>query len=118
MILFGCLLAFAASFAPRLILILAWIFSERWQVVWRGDWLVPLLGIVFLPYTTIMFMLSVNAVTGTVTGWDWMWIFLGVLLDFWKWSAVAQNRKQIPGYPQSETPAPPAASAPPAAPQA
>jgi hypothetical protein len=112
MIIFGCLLAFAAAFAPRVILILAWIFSNRWSVVWKGDWIVPLLGIILLPYTTIMYMLVVNPVSGAVVGWDWMWIFLGVLLDIWKWTAVAQNRKQIPGYPQSE-PVPPTTMAPP-----
>ena len=105
MLLFGCLLAFAAAFAPRVILVLAALFSERWQLVWRGDWVLPTLGIVFLPYTTVMYMLSVNAVTGNIAGWDWMWIFLGLLLDFWKWSAIFQNRKQVPGYPKSSAPA-------------
>ena len=34
MILLGCLLAFGLAVAPRAFLILAWIFSERWPVVW------------------------------------------------------------------------------------
>ena len=29
------------------------VFSDRWQTIWRGDWFVPLPGIVFLPFTTI-----------------------------------------------------------------
>lgn len=106
MLLFGCLLAFIAAFAPRLVLILAWIFSNRWDVVWQGNWLLPLLGIIFLPYTTIMYLLAWSPGVG-IAGWDWMWIFLGLLLDIWKWSAVAQNRKQVPGYPTSEPEIPP-----------
>ena len=75
----ACLLAMGFAVAPRLFLILAWIFSERWDRVWQGNWIAPLLGIMFLPYTTIMCML-VWTPTG-IAGWDWLWIGLGVLLD-------------------------------------
>ena len=92
MILLGCLLAFGASVAPRLFLILAWIFSDRWPRVWGNDFILPLLGIIFLPYTTIMYML-VWTPTG-INGWDWLWIILGLFLDFWKWSQVAANRQK------------------------
>ncbi len=112
MLLVGCLLAFAAAVAPRVVLLLAWIFSDRWSRVWNGDWFVPLLGIVFLPYTTIMYMLAWTP-TG-IQGWDWMWIAMGVLLDIMKWAQIANNRKGIPGYPESQ----PAATAPPPAPPA
>ena len=97
MILFGCLLAFSAAVAPRLVLILAWIFSDRWPVVWGGDWIMPLLGIIFLPYTTIMYLLSVVVLPGgetTITGTGWLWIILGLFLDFMKWSQMFANRKE------------------------
>ena len=58
MLLIGCLFAFALAVAPRVVLVLAWIFSDRWQIVWSGQWLLPLLGIIFLPFTTVMYMLS------------------------------------------------------------
>jgi hypothetical protein len=96
MILLGCLLAFGLAVAPRLFLILAWIFSERWPIVWRGDFLVPLLGIIFVPYTTIMYML-VWTPTG-VQGWDWLWIGLGLFLDVTHWMQSAARRKEVPGY--------------------
>jgi hypothetical protein len=98
MLFLGCLLAFSAALAPRLVLILAWIFSPRWSVAFN-NWIWPLFGIIFLPYTTIMYLLSYTPGVG-ITGWDWMWILMGVLLDVWKWTAVAQNRKQVPGYPE------------------
>lgn len=103
MILVGCLLAFGIAVAPRLFLILAWIFSDRWDIVWRGQWFLPLLGIVLLPFTTVMYML-VWSPTG-IQGWDWMWIILGVLLDAMKWQQVYVNRQRVPGYPQA-APAP------------
>ncbi len=93
MILLGCLLAFSAAVAPRVILVLAWIFSDRWPLVWQGDVIVPLLGILFLPYTTIMYLLTWTLVGG-IEGWDWMWILLGVFLDIMKWSQMFANRKE------------------------
>jgi hypothetical protein len=96
MILLGCLLAFGIAVAPRFFLILAWIFSERWPIVWGGDILAPVLGIIFLPFTTVMYML-VWKPTG-IQGWDWLWIGLGLIMDIGHWAQMANNRKQVPGY--------------------
>jgi hypothetical protein len=97
MILLGCLLAFSIAVAPRLVLILAWIFSDRWQAVWQNDWVMPLLGIIFLPFTTVMYMLAWQpAVAGgaNIEGWDWMWILLGLILDLSKWMGLWGNRSE------------------------
>lgn len=95
MLILGCALAFAIVVAPRVMLLLAWLFSERWDTVWGGAWLWPLLGLIIAPYTTVMYML-VWSPTG-IAGWDWMWIVLGVLLDLVKWGQLFQNRHAIPG---------------------
>ena len=103
MLLFGCLLAIGASVAPRLILILAWIFGSRWDLVWDGNWIVPLLGIIALPYTTIMYVLVWSS--AGLHGFDWVWLALGVMLDIMKWSQIARNREGIPGQQSSTQPA-------------
>jgi hypothetical protein len=115
MLLFGCLLAIGASVAPRLILILAWIFGRRWDLVWRGNWIVPVLGIIFLPYTTIMYLLVWSP--AGLHGFDWVWLLLGVMLDIMKWSQIARNRAGIPGQEASEQPVAQTAAAAPAAQQ-
>ena len=94
----GCLLAMTAAFAPRLVLILMWIFGWRVNAAF-DSWIWPLLGIIFLPYTTIMWVLVWTPGIG-VSGWDWLWIALGVMLDVMKWAQIQQNRRGIPGYPQ------------------
>ena len=95
MLVFGCLLAMAAGFAPRLVLIIMWIVGPRVSAAFSSViW--PLLGLIFLPYTTIMYVLVYSPVTG-VQGWDWVWIALGVWLDFMKWSRIYENRQNIPG---------------------
>ena len=96
----GCLFAMALAFAPRVVLVLGWIFSARWDVVWGGNWFWPLLGIIFAPYTTVMYLLAWSPGLG-IYGWDWMWIGLGVMLDLMKWAQIAQNRRGIPGYPEA-----------------
>jgi hypothetical protein len=96
MILIGCLLAFGLAVAPRAVLVLAWLFSDRWEIVWGGDILWPLLGIIFVPYTTVMYMLTWS-LTG-IEGWDWLWILLGLFLDIAHWGQVINNRKQVPVF--------------------
>ena len=93
-------LAFAAAFAPRLVLIFMWIFGSRISIVFQDRIFLLILGIIFLPYTTIMFVLVWTPVTG-VTGFDWVWLALGVLLDVMKWGQMFNTRRQVPGYPQS-----------------
>lgn len=93
----GCLLAMTAAFAPRLVLIIMWIVGPRVNAAF-DSWIVPLLGLIFLPYTTIMYVLVWS---GGVTGWDWLWVGLGLVLDIMKWSMIGQNRKQVPGYPET-----------------
>lgn len=95
MLFFGCLIAFFIAFAPRVMLILAWIFSDRWDRVWDSV-LWPVLGIIFAPYTTIMYML-VWSPTG-IQGWDWMWIILGVVLDVMKWAQIGNNRQGVTNF--------------------
>lgn len=103
MILLGCVLVAAAAVAPRIILVLAWIFSDRWALIWGDSLLAPLVGIILAPYTTIMFMLAaeVTATGVTVEGFDWAWIILGVFLDLWKWAGIIQNRQVGAKYGQS-----------------
>ena len=99
----GCLLAMGAAVAPRLVLIFMWIVGSRVNAAFN-NFIVPLLGLIFLPYTTIMYVLVWSPGIG-VAGWDWLWIGLGVLLDIMKWGQIANNRKGVPGYPADAEPA-------------
>ena len=100
----GCLLAMAAAFAPRLVLIFMWIVGPRVNAAFN-NFIVPLLGLIFAPYTTIMYVLAWSPATG-VSGWDWVWIALGVALDVMKWSQIANKRREIPGYRSEYDPIP------------
>ncbi len=92
-----CLFALFAAFAPRLALLFVWLFTN---LVTRafGTFIVPLLGIIFLPFTTLMYVLVWTPGLG-VYGWAWFWVAIGVLLDLGSYGGSAYgNRNRIPGY--------------------
>jgi hypothetical protein len=90
----GC---FVSLFA-RLALLFVWLLTPLVDRAFHGVWLLPLLGIIFLPLTTLVYVLVYLPGIG-VTGWGWLWVVLAVLLDLGVHSSSAySNRHRIPGY--------------------
>jgi hypothetical protein len=88
---------FVALFA-RLALLVVWIVTPLVNRAFHGGWLLPLLGILFLPITTLAYVL-VYDISGSVTGWGWLWVVLALLLDLGTHSSGAYtNRHRLPGY--------------------
>jgi hypothetical protein len=87
---------------PRIAGPIWWIVQPaRWEAAFRdflngGDlwWIWPILGIVFLPWTTIMYVI---VAPGGVEGWDWLWLGLMLVADI-VWYTGGAGRKRIPGY--------------------
>lgn len=104
-----CLFAMMAGLFPRLATLLLWIARPNMvSAAFNGSWLWPILGIIFLPFTTLMYIILMQGVGG-LTGWDWMWLILAVFLDLTHYSSTAySNRNQIPGYKGASTTPPPA----------
>ena len=93
----ACLFALFAGAFPRLALLYVWLFTP---LVYRAydTFIIPLLGIIFLPFTTLMYTLAYIPGVG-LTGWGWVWLILGVLLDMGSYGgSVVSNRDRIPGY--------------------
>jgi hypothetical protein len=85
----GCLLVLMAAFVPRIALLFMWIFTNLVDRAFNGFFL-PLLGLIFLPYTTVFYCLAYAPVIG-VTGWGWVFVILGVFCDLAHWSGSAQQ---------------------------
>ena len=97
----GCLAGFLTAFS-RMFLIFAWLARPvAFNVVFNGAWLLPCLGIMILPFTTLMYVILVTNGPGNISGLDWLWLVLAVLIDLASIGAAgAANRNQIPqGYP-------------------
>ena len=87
-----CILAVVGSFSPRIALLLMWVFTDY---VTRAfdSFIWPLVGIIFLPFTTIMFCLVYSPLAGGVVGANWIWVFLGLLLDIMSYSSGGYGQR-------------------------
>ena len=97
----GCLTAVVSSFS-RIMLLFAWIARPALMDATFGTFIIPCLGFLFLPFTTLMYVILKQGV-GTIQGLDWLWLILAVVLDIASIGAAgASNRDRIPaGYPGS-----------------
>jgi hypothetical protein len=74
-----CLLALVALAFPRLVLILMWLFSSSLDRAYHGL-VIPLLGFIFLPITTIVYAWMVNSGL-PIQGINLVILVVAVLLD-------------------------------------
>jgi hypothetical protein len=97
-----CFLTIFALFGPRLANIVWWIAQPaRWDKAFESA-LWPVLGIIFAPWTTLMWVAVSSA---GVNGFDWFWVVLGVLADVASYSGGAWgNRDRLPGSSQPSQP--------------
>ena len=80
-----CLFLAAFGIGPRFALLLWWVFGDRVSFAF-DSWVWPLLGLLLAPWTTLFYLLTWSAVGG-VSGWDWLFIGFGVLLDVASYSS-------------------------------
>jgi len=85
-----CLVIFALIFSPRLVMVLWWLFDmARWSATFDSV-LLPILGFVLAPWTTLMYVLvSPNGVAGI----DWLWLGIAVIVDLGAIGGGASRRR-------------------------
>ena len=109
----GCLSALLPAFA-RIMLLMEWISRPaQWNVAF-STFIIPCLGFLFLPFTTLMYVWLVQGVGG-IQGIDWLWLGLAVFCDVASLgSAGYANRNRMPGAttPTTTTTPPPPSSTP------
>jgi hypothetical protein len=91
----GCLLALMAGAFPRLVLFIFWVARPERMDATFTSFVWPLLGIIFMPLATLMYVLLYLPGRG-LTGWDWAWVVLAGMLDLAHWAASANQRDQMP----------------------
>jgi hypothetical protein len=96
----GCLVLLASMISPRLALALVWIFTDFVDRAY-DSFIVPFLGLLVLPWTTLIYSLAYAPRVG-VTGWGWFFVILGVLADLSSYGENARrNRDRVPGWNQT-----------------
>ena len=88
-----CLFTSLVILGPRAAIVIWWLLQPvRWDAAF-DTFLVPFLGLLFLPWTTLIY---VGVSPGGVTDFDIVWIAFGVFIDVAQWIGGAWgNRAQI-----------------------
>jgi hypothetical protein len=90
-----CFFATLALFGPRLAFIVALLFpyGQMKAAMAFHNLFWPLLGFIFLPWTTLTYMLFYP-----IYGFAWFLLGLGLLLDIATYSAAAMRRHDVAYY--------------------
>jgi hypothetical protein len=96
-----CFFLTLMAFGPRLALLIFWLIPYgRIQVALAfHTWIWPLLGLIFLPWTTLMYVLVYGA--NGIVGFDWVWLGMALVADIATYGGGAYKRKEVPYYPTS-----------------
>jgi len=86
-----CVLALLAFVGPRLVIFLLWLFTNYLSRAFDG-FLLPLLGFLLLPWTTIAWAIAQNELGG-VSGIGLLIVALGFLADIGVLGGGARGRR-------------------------
>jgi hypothetical protein len=87
-----CLAAIFALAFPRLVLVVLFLFTSYLHRAYDGV-LVPLLGFLFLPLTTLTYAWLVNA-RHPIEGWYLLLLILVVVIDAGSWGGAKRRKKE------------------------
>ena len=90
-----CLLAALSVFGPRLAFLVYWLipYGQLKITAAFDGWVVPLLGLIFLPWTTFVYTMVFR-----VFGFDWFWLALALIADVAAYGASAARRRDAGWY--------------------
>jgi len=93
----SCFIALLGVIAPRVLIVIWWLVDpSRWTATFNTQ-LVPALGFVFLPWTTIFFVLFSSS--GSLTGLGWVFVVLGLIGDVGTYGGgILGNKDKISYY--------------------
>ena len=93
-----CLFLILMVFSSRLAGLFWWAVNpNRWELAFNDSIIWPILGLIFLPFTTLMWVAVCP--TGNPNGLDLLWVGVAVFIDLMNWAGGAAKRQDAPGYP-------------------
>ena len=91
-----CLFTTLLLLGPRVAGAIWWLVQPvRWQAAFSGSWLWPVLGLVFVPWLTLMYVL---VAPGGIVGFDWVWLGLALVGDIGSYSGGGYGNRKRLGY--------------------
>jgi hypothetical protein len=94
-----CLVAFGA-FLPRVAMVFMALFSTMFNGAFP-NWIVAFIGWLFIPYTTLTYVLLWNWEHHHLNVFSWLLVGLAFILDLANLFGGYRQRQQVPGYPSS-----------------
>jgi hypothetical protein len=91
----GCLFAIMAGLFPRLALFIVWVAKPALVAAAFSTWIFPLLGIIFLPFATLMYVILYVPEIGGLTGWGWFWVIVSALFDLAHLATSVARRQEL-----------------------
>ena len=92
-----CLFSTLVILGPRAAIFLWWLFDPaRWNLAFN-NLLWPILGFIFLPWTTLMWVV-VAADPGGGHGLDVVFLIIAIFIDFAAWGGGAYSNKNKIGF--------------------
>ena len=90
-----CFFATLFFFGPRLAFLIYWLIPiGRLRIAATFNTFIwPLLGLIFLPWTTLMYV-----IVFPVVSFDWLWLGLALLADISSYAAGAARRRDASWY--------------------
>lgn len=75
-----CILSILLLIGPRAAFIVTWLFSNRVTQAFNGQLLLPILGVIFLPFTSLFYVLvwQPGGLQGLL---PWALVILGLIID-------------------------------------
>ena len=94
----GCLIAIFGLILPRAILAIWWVTGpDRFTTVFGSSPLIPALGFLFLPWTTVFY--TWFWATGGLEPIGWIFVGLGLLADLGTYGGgLLGNRERVSSY--------------------
>lgn len=93
----GCFVLALGAFAPRLALALMALFNDEITRAFDGSWVVPFIGWLLLPYSTLAYVL-VHWYSGEVAGFGWLFVALAFVADLGSYIGNWSRRQQVTTY--------------------
>lgn len=75
-----CFLLLIILTFPRLAIVLMWLYSNYLQRAYHNDLVLPVIGFIFLPLTTIVYAWELNSGMPT-EGVNLLWLLIAVIID-------------------------------------
>lgn len=93
-----CLVTVLLLLGPRAATLVWWILDPTRFNLAFSSIIWPILGFLFLPWTTLMYLIVWGSGQG-VQGFDWVWLGIALLIDIGTDAGGAYgNRRHIPAY--------------------